>query len=151
MPRGRLAIQHRYNENGLWQLPGFLLANLCTYCIRLTYPIFQDEATTIITKFSLNQSSRSVICNMLFRDAFGEMYCVLWYFGCQAIISSESFLFNYFSFSGNGLVRSQVYTLQLRQWQIDALASLIDVSFSSYSILRQIHDPVRVRMLKVEG
>lgn len=115
-----------------------------TYCIKLTYPIFQDEATTILTKFSMNHSSRSVICKMFFWYPFREIKCVLWDFGCQAIISSKSFLVHYFSLAKWPFPFIWVYTLQLRQWQRDVLASSIEASFSSYSIFRQIHDPVRV-------
>lgn len=70
-----------------------------TYCIKLTYPIFQDEAPAILTKFSMNHSSRSVICDMFFWYPFLEVKCVLWDFSCQAIISSKSFLYNDFGFS----------------------------------------------------
>lgn len=70
-----------------------------TYYIRLTYSIFQDEATAVLTKFSMNHSSRSVICDMFFWYTFGKIKSVLWDFGCQSIIGSKSFLYNDFRIS----------------------------------------------------
>lgn len=130
-------------------ISNLFVRNPPTYCIKLTYPVFQNEATTILAKFSMNHSSRPIICNMFFCYPFGQIKCILWDFGCQSIISSKGFLFSYFSFSQMTFpVQFQAYTLQLRQWQRDVLASSIEASFSSYSILRQIHDPVRVGILK---
>jgi hypothetical protein len=58
-----------------------------------TYSILENEATTIITKLPVNHHPGSIIRGMFLGNTRLKVKCIFWNLCCQAVIRSESFLF----------------------------------------------------------
>lgn len=58
-----------------------------------THPIFQNETTTSRTKLPMNHNPGPVICRMFFGRSADEFDRVFRDLRCQAVVGSESFLY----------------------------------------------------------